>query len=132
MQKKNTPTKGEFENRVEFVRVNGGKISIGAVQISGKEGDHYINLLPSLFISGYGSTPQESQKSLKHNIDLFCEDLLNLSRHEIEKQLLKLGYKKEILKNKNFSKVFIDEKGVLQNFEEGTVNISVMETTSCL
>lgn len=130
MQKQSVLTQSGLKNIVEFIRVNGRKISIGAVQISGKEGNHYINLLPSLSISGYGSTEQESKQSLKENLDLFCEDLLNLSKHDIQKELLKLGFKGEKLKNKNFSKVYVDEKGILQNLEEGTINTSVLETTT--
>ncbi len=115
-----------------LLRVNGRKISIGAVQLSGKEGNHYVVVIPSLCVSGYGSTEKEAHESVKENLDLFCEDLLSLSKHEIENELTKLGFKKELLKNKNFSKVYVDGKGILQNFEEGTVNKTILETTACL
>lgn len=130
--KKNITQVIDLKNTVEFVRVNKRRISLGAVQISGKNDGYYVVVMPSLGVSGYGTTEDEAQKSFEHNLNLFCEDLLSLSRHEIEMELTKLGFKKEILKNKNFSKVYVDGKGILQNFEEGTANTTVLETTACL
>jgi hypothetical protein len=44
--------------------------------------------------------------------------------------LLNLGFHRERFKNKNFSKSFVDENGVLKNFEEGTLEKKILQTTS--
>lgn len=120
----------DLNNVVEFIRINHKKVNIGGVRISGKEDGYYVIVMPSFQISGYGITEEEAKQSFEHNFRLFCHDLVSLSRHDIENELAKLGFKKEILKNKNFSKVYIDGNGILQNFEEGTAKTSVLETTT--
>lgn len=126
------PEIDDMNNAVEFIRIHHKKINIGGVQISGKEDGYYVIIMPSFRLSGYGITEEEAKKSFEHNFKVFCEDLISLSRHEMENELSTLGFKKEILKNKNFSKVYIDVNGILKNFEEGTAKTSVLETSACL
>lgn len=40
----------------ETLRIKGGVLTVEATVISGKEGDHFVSIIPSLMISGYGST----------------------------------------------------------------------------
>lgn len=48
----------------ETLRIKGGVLTVEATVISGKEGDHFVSIIPSLMISGYGSTEQEATDSL--------------------------------------------------------------------
>jgi hypothetical protein len=122
----------DLRNVVEFIRIHNKKINIAGVMLSGKEDGYYVFVMPSFGISGYGNTEKEANESFEHNLNVFCQDLVSLSRHDMERELNKMGFKKEILKNKNFSKVYVDGNGILQNFEEGTAKTSVLETSACL
>ena len=42
-----------------------------------------------------------------------------------------LGFKQEKLHPKNYSKSYVDENGVLQNFEEGTLEKTIHGSTAC-
>ena len=116
---------------IETIRVNRSKLNIRILRFTGKEGKHFVCISPSVFVSGYGKTKNEAWESFDTNMQLFCEDLMQLSTNEREKELRKLGFKKERLKHKNFSKAYVDENGVLQNFEEGTLETKVLEATTC-
>lgn len=114
------------EDLLETIRIKGGKIHIDILTFSGKEGDHYIFVSPSINVSGYGSTREEAIESFKENVQLFCADLMKLSVSSREAELFKMGFSRVKLQNKNFSKSYIDSEGVLQGFEPGTVGISRM------
>ncbi len=58
---------------------------------------------------------------------LFCSDIRALSKKQIEVELRKLGFKQERLQYKNYSKLYVDENGALQNFEEDTLEENIHE-----
>lgn len=115
----------------EFIRINNGSITIKMVRLLGKEGDHYVILSPAIEVSGYGKTRGDAEESFKENMDLFCEDLMTLDKDERDKQLRLLGFRREKYHRKNYSKVYVDQAGALQNFDAGTVEKVIMETTAC-
>src|SRR5690554_2023854 len=108
----------EFE---EHIRIKDGKINIRTFTASGKDGDYYVVISPSLLVSGYGSSASEAEKSFKHNMREFCTDILNLSTEKRNTYLKSLGFKKEKFKTKNFSKTYVDENGVLQGLDQKTI-----------
>lgn len=116
----------------ETIRIQKNLMKVRLVIFTGKDGEFYVTISPSANISGYGKTKEESHESFNENVKVFCEDLLALPQNEMEKELLNLGFHKERLHNKNFSKLYVDEHGDLKNFEAGTVEIKVLETTACL
>ncbi|MES2543781.1 MAG: hypothetical protein V4548_02770 [Bacteroidota bacterium] len=118
-----------FNDIKETVRIKDNTISIKAIVASGKEGEHYIVVSPSILVSGYGKTNEEAEESFHENINLFCQDLLKLTNEQREKELLNLGFAKVKYHNKNFSKSYVDENGVLQGFEPGTLKTSMLEAT---
>lgn len=47
--------------------------------ISRKQGDYWVSIIAFSNISGYGKTKKESLNDLKYNIDILCQDLLEVS-----------------------------------------------------
>lgn len=101
----------------EHIRIKSGKINIKVLTASGKDGDYFVNISPTLLVSGYGSTEKEAKESFEYNMELFCKDLLVLVPEKRDTYLFSLGFCKEKFKTKNFSKLYIDENGVLQGLE---------------
>lgn len=119
----------ETNNRkADKIRIHKAEIHLGMNIFEGKDGDFYVHIAPAFDISGYGRTPQEALESFNENIKVFCEDLMALSVSNREAELMKLGFKKEFF-NKNFSKLYIDNDGVLQGLDPDTVNSKFVEET---
>ncbi len=118
-----------FNDIIETVRVKENTISIKAIVATGKEGDHFIAISPSILVSGYGSSKEEAQQSFQENLELFCQDLMTLTNEQREIELTKLGFARVKYHNKNYSKSYVDENGVLQGFEPGTLKTSMLEAT---
>lgn len=124
--------KGNISNitdLVQFIRIDKKGITVKIVIVSGKEGEYFVSLAPSINVSGYGKTIHDADESFDENMHLFMDDLLKLSKDRREDEIFKLGFKKERFKNKNFSKAYVDENGILNNFEEGTLKKTVLETS---
>lgn len=113
----------------EFIRIKGDKINIKVLTASGKDNDTFVIISPALLVSGYGSTEVEAKESFEHNMELFCKDFLDLPIEQREKYLKTLGFAKEKYRNKNFSKIYVDENGVLQGLEQSTLRTSILEAT---
>lgn len=116
-----------FTDIRESFRNKGTKINISVLVITGKDGDHFVVTAPSVLVSGYGTTINEANDSFSHNMELFFKDFLELSVLEREKYLIGLGFIKEKYKNKNYSRLYVDENGVLQGLEHST--IKTLQTT---
>lgn len=63
---------------VDTIRINKNKISIKAVIASGKEGEFFVVLSPSLDVSGYGKTKNMAQNLLKKTLRLSAMTYLDL------------------------------------------------------
>lgn len=120
----------KLDNQKDLLRINKSGIHIRMATFLGKEGDYFVSVAPSINVSGYGKTKKEAQKSFDENLNLFCEDLFGLSIKDRDKELRKLGFKKERFQQKNFSKMYVDSEGLLQNMEEGTIESNILETTT--
>ena len=105
----------------EFLRLKGRKLTFKVITISGKDGDHFVSIIPSLMISGYGATEEEADASLDENVETFCEDFLKLDPINQKAELRKLGFSQLKYQNKNFSKLYVDENGLLQGLENPVV-----------
>ena len=113
----------------ESLRIKGGKMNIKVLTASGKDGNYFVIISPTLLVSGYGSNEIEAKESFQHNIELFCKDFLKLSVEEKDNYLRKLGFAKEKSNTKNFSKLYIDENGALKGLEQSTLKTSILEAT---
>jgi hypothetical protein len=84
---------------------------------TGKSGEYWVSIFPALNTSGYGKTEEEAQSDLKYNLNLFCKDLFSLKPEQRIAELKKMGWHNDKLFRKQFSSAFVDENGVLQNFD---------------
>lgn len=92
-----------------------------------KENDQYVLYIPSLEISGYGSTRKKAQEMLQVALDDFCGYLLKLKKDKMHLELSKLGWKRDKLHNKEFSKAYIDKDGLLRNLIMDTKKAEITE-----
>jgi hypothetical protein len=118
-----------FKDIKETVRIKGNNLSIRILAATGKEGEHFVTVSPSLLVSGYGANEEEAKQSFEENLRLFCEDFMKLIQSQRELELIKLGFSKVTFHNKDFSKAYIDDSGVLQGFEPGSLRTSILEET---
>ena len=82
-------------------------------------------------ISGYGSTEQEAIDSLDENVETFCEDFMKLNAEQKKSELVKLGFSQVPYHRKNFSKLFVDENGLLQGLENVTIRKNKQYKVAC-
>jgi len=118
-----------FKDIKETVRIKGNNLSIRILAATGKEGEYFVTVSPSLLVSGYGANEEEAKQSFEENLRLFCEDFMKLIQSQRELELIKLGFSKVKFHNKDFSKAYIDDSGVLQGFEPGSLRTSILEET---
>lgn len=128
-----TLTKTPLEKRPEedTVRIKGGVLTVQATVISGKDGEHFVSIIPSLMISGYGSTEQEAMESLDENMETFCEDFMKLNQDQRRSELIRLGFTQVRYHSKNFSKLYVDENGLLQGLENVTIEKNKQYKVAC-
>ena len=118
-----------FKEIKEFIRIKENIIKLKVLTTSGKDGDFFVVISPSLLVSGYGEDLEIAFNSFKENLELFCHDLMALSIDERDLELRKLGFNKEKYRTKYFSKAYVDENGVLQGLERSTLRTSILEAT---
>ena len=109
---------GDFPYDTEQLRITKNSISVRVNIISGKDGEYWVCISPSLNVSGYGKNIKEARSSFDENMEVFSDDLLGLSPIEKRKVLRELGWRQKRYLKKQFSKAFVDEDGILQNLEQ--------------
>lgn len=118
-----------FTEITEFIRLKSGKLQLRAVTVSGKDGEYYVCVSPTLLVSGYGVTENEAKKSFEENLLLFCEDFMALSATQKNLYTKSLGFEKVKYHNKDYSKAYVDENGILKGLDLGKLSISTIETS---
>lgn len=113
---------------IDEIRIKNGSIGATLNILTGMQGEYFLHYCPSLEISGYGRTADEAVALIKSELEVFCEDLFEMNQKEREHYLFSLGFKKQKFHNKNFSKAYVDEKGRLRDFDEGTVKRELLQT----
>lgn len=119
-----------FTDLKEYFRIKKNKVTVRTKVFSGKEGNFHVFICPTLNVSGYGDTEEDAKESFTYNLKLFCQDLLALQPVQIDKELKKLGFEKEVFSTKNYSKAYVDEGGVLRGIEgldKNTISSSMLE-----
>lgn len=117
-----------FKQFVETIRIKGKKINLNVVATSGKDGEHFVMISPTIMVSGYGNTIEEANESFEHNMVVFCKDILALNQINRDIYLKNLGFERKKFQTKNFSKLYVDENGALQGLEQIS-NIGLVEAT---
>jgi hypothetical protein len=110
----------------ESISIRGNEITIVAVMKKIKEGDYYVYTSPTFLVSGYGETDVEALESYQLSMEVFCEDMLELSSKERDAYLTgKLGLIRE--NKENLSEIYVDTNGILQGL--GTNGKEALETS---
>lgn len=89
---------------------------VKATRFQDKDTKQYVVYIPSLEITGYGSTEKKAMEMLKFSIDNFCKHIMALSVREMNAEVVKLGWKQDRLRKKDYSKVHVDIDGNLKEF----------------
>lgn len=110
-------TKGNTISLEEKIKLSSHVITGNLKCYTGEQGEFWVSIIPSLNVSGYAKTEKESLDDLKMNVLVFCEDLFNINESQRKAELRNLGWTISKLFKKQFSKSYIDENGVLQNFD---------------
>lgn len=102
---------------------------LNAIEFQDADTNQFIIYFPALEISGYGETREKSFALAKFSISEYFNYLHLLSKKNREVELTKHGWKVDKLKNKEYSKVYIDGEGELKNFNaaEGKVKHLTIE-----
>lgn len=94
-----------------------GKVTGELRAISFPDNGYQILYCPELNLSAYGDNQKEALEMLQIVFDDFSEGLLKLSVKEMNKELSNYGfYPQSFKKNFKFTGAFIDNKGVLREF----------------
>lgn len=118
-----------FEDIKETLRIKKDKVSLHILTSSGMDNDFFVLISPTLMVSGYGETEEEAKKSFLHNLTVFINDIMQLVQSDRDAYLKKLGFQKEPLKNKNFSRPYIDSEGSLRNLPFESQKTSFLQAT---
>jgi hypothetical protein len=122
--------KFNFSDIIETIRIKEESATVKVLVAAGKENDIHVMIAPSIMVSGYGSNAKEAEQSFKHNMGLFCKDILALSLSTRNQYLKKLGFEVQKYQTKNFSKMFVDANGVLQGLDKDTMRTTMLEAVA--
>ena len=104
------------ENR-EYLKLTHNALEGKFLNFTGKSGVYWVSIIPSLNFSGYGDLESEAKKDLEYNLKVLCKDLFELPQDQRDAELKKMGWSKDKVLKKQYSSVYVDEDGVLQNFD---------------
>ncbi len=104
----------EFEELISFTN-KGIEFSLTVFTGKDKETNSFVSFIPSLNISGYGETEEESDEMLRDCSKDYFDNLSKLSVKNRNIELVNNGWKKTPYRNKEF-RPFIDSEGRLKNF----------------
>jgi len=94
-----------------------------------KDTNQIVTIIPALDISGYGDTESKAREMLDSSIDFFFNSLFGLTSAKMERELIKMGWRRKNLHHKEFSKAYIDGAGQLKDFNAVEDKVQVeMET----
>lgn len=103
----------------EFIKVDKTKHQVtGSVTMMlFKDHDQVIAYIPSLDMSGYGTTEKEAEGMITVTVEEYFRSLLPQPLSVITQELLKYGWKQERYFNKRFHpEAYVDKAGVLMEF----------------
>lgn len=100
------------------INKNAGRVyfSLAALRFRDKDTRQIVIYIPSLELTGYGATEEKAEEMINFSLQDYFEYLVSLSSKKISSELEKSGWKHDALKNKEFSKAYVDETGELKNF----------------
>lgn len=113
------PIKAPSEDHVHINRKEKGakiKASISVYKYQDKETNQFIVYIPSLEISGYGETDQKATEMAQNSVKEYLLSLAFMLPKKAESELASLGWKHNRIRNKDYSKSYVDLSGELKDF----------------
>ncbi len=89
---------------------------INVFRMVDKDTQQIILFIPSIDMTSYGETHEKAEEMLNESLSFFFKHLLTLSPGKLAETLKELGWEKDKFRNKDFSKMSVDIKGNLKNF----------------
>lgn len=115
----------------DALRIKGSHIiaHINVLKFTDADTGQRVCYIPALDISGYGENDEKAIEMAKFSIQEYFSYLNSLSLKNKETELLSMGWKSDKLKNKEFSKTFVEGEDELQKFNaaEGKVERLTLE-----
>lgn len=98
-------------------------MNVSAFKFIDKTTKQHVIYIPALEMSTYGETKAKAEEMIKQTMDEFCKFLTELSYEERTKELQSLGWSKNWIFNKKFSRSYVDSDGNLKDFnaEENSI-----------
>lgn len=90
--------------------------SISVFRYQDKDTKQFILYIPSLEISGYGETKEKATQMAQQSVAEYLISLAKLSQKQVEKELSSLGWMHSKIRNKDYSKSYVDLSGELKDF----------------
>ncbi|MEP5613507.1 MAG: hypothetical protein ABJP45_14745 [Cyclobacteriaceae bacterium] len=112
--------KEEKEKYAEFLNYDHKKsVRLGLYASHWNEGDHIVMFIPALRLSSYGKTLKEAEYMMwEIVVEAFFNDLFDMKKTDALNTLYNLGWKQNKIFSKklNHSEAYVDESGILQEF----------------
>ena len=106
------------------------KANVKAFKYQDKQTQQFVIYIPSLEISAYGETKEKAEEMIHSSLQNYCVYLANLTHKETQKELQSLGWKHQPLRNKDYSKIYVDVTGELKGFAVNEV-VERQDVVSC-
>jgi hypothetical protein len=115
----------------EYLKLTPKGVKGKFLNFTGKSGEHWVSIIPSLNVSGYGESEEDAITDLQYNVKVLFEDLYELTATQRDSELKILGWSQNKFFKKQYSSTYVDENGVLQNFDSPKqVKKSVLEPSN--
>lgn len=111
-------TEGPTKNETLKINTRKGilKMQVNGLSFIDKDTNQHIIFIPSLELSAYGETKAKAKEMIIESFKLFSDHIIEMSDSARIEYIASLGWKRNSIFPKQFSKAYIDENGVLQNF----------------
>jgi len=117
----------------DFIRASRRKVEAGLTMFQFIDNDtkQIVCIVPSLDLSGYGETEEKAIEMIKFSLnDFFTSFLAEMPYNHKRDYLNSQGWKQNTLKNKEFSKSYVDGDGNLKNFNAENNKVSRLTLVS--
>lgn len=119
-------------NDTMHIRIGGRKITghLSVYKFQDKDTKQFVLYVPSLEVTSYGESEEKASEMIKTAIQDYFDYLVSMPSKKVAEELSQLGWKKHWIKNKEYSKAYVDISGELKNLNaiEDKVEMLTLET----
>lgn len=110
---------GKLEESLHIKRLKtGSQIDAVLYRVKYRDRDtrQIVVYIPTLDITGYGSTDANAEEMLRYSLDNYFDFLISLTPKKMAQELSDKGWKHNKLRNKDYSRAYVDMDGKLKEF----------------